>query len=75
MLLQSSASLCITNIKICWFRLIMLLPELKAGADYSLKMIFIICVFVLLIGDTLTPVNCSTVVSCLVRLLLMCYKG
>ena len=69
----------LSNIKIYWFRLIMLLPELKAGADYSLKMIFILiyylCVFVLLIGDTLTPVNCSTVISCLVRLLLMCYKG
>ena len=81
MLLQSSPGLYvrITNIKICWFRLIMLLSELKAGADYSLKMIFILisylCVFVLLIGDTLTPVNCSTVTSCLVRLLLMCYKG
>ena len=31
----------LTNIKICWFRLIMLLPELKAGADYSLKMILL----------------------------------
>ena len=34
--------MCITNIKICWFRLIMLSPELKAGADYSLKMILIL---------------------------------
>ena len=71
--------MCITNTKLCWFHLIMLLPELKAGAGYSMKMIFILiyylCVFVLLIGDTLIPVNCSTVTSCLVRLPLMCYKG